>query len=70
MGCGVGHRRGLDPAWLWLWHRLAASALIGLLAWEPPHAMEEAPPQKKSLQITNPEEGVEKTEPSFIVVGM
>ena len=26
--CGVGHRCGLDPVLLWLWHRLAAVALI------------------------------------------
>ena len=40
MSCGVGCRRGLDPAllrlWLWLW--LAATALTGPLAWEPPYA--------------------------------
>ena len=34
MICGVGHRRGLDPTLLWLWHRLAAVAPIGPLAWE------------------------------------
>ena len=37
-GCGVGCRRGLDLALLWLWSRLAASALIRPLAWEPPYA--------------------------------
>ena len=26
--CGVGCRCCLDPTWLWLWHRLAAVALI------------------------------------------
>ena len=35
---GVGHRHGLDLALLWLWHRPATVALIGLLAWEPPYA--------------------------------
>ena len=35
VGCGVGHRRGLDPALLW--HRLVV-APIGHLAWEPPYA--------------------------------
>ena len=35
MSCGVGHRHGLDPALLWLWHRLVATVLIGPLAWEP-----------------------------------
>ena len=38
MSCGVGHKCGLDPTLLWLWHRPAAIALIGPLAWEPPHA--------------------------------
>ena len=34
----VGCRLGLDPTLLWLWRRLAATALIRPLAWEPPHA--------------------------------
>ena len=34
--CGVGHRHGSDLAWLWLWRRPAAAALIGPLAWEFP----------------------------------
>ena len=38
MSCSVGCRRGSDPALLWLWHRPAATALIGPLAWEPPYA--------------------------------
>jgi len=29
---------GSDLALLWLWHRLAAAALIGPLAWELPYA--------------------------------
>ena len=36
--CGVGCRRGSDPALLWLWCRLAATAPIRPLAWEPPYA--------------------------------
>ena len=36
MSCGVGCRCGLDPLLLWLWHRLAATAPIGPLAWEHP----------------------------------
>ena len=28
VSCGVGHRRGLDPALLWLWCRPAAAAPI------------------------------------------
>ena len=38
MSCGVGHSCGLDLAWLWLWHRLAATALITPLAWGSPYA--------------------------------
>ena len=38
MSCGVGRRLGLDLVLLWLWHRLAAAAPIGPLAWEPPYA--------------------------------
>ena len=40
MSCGVGCRRGLDPEllWMWMWHRLAGTALIQPLAWEPPYA--------------------------------
>ena len=38
MSCGVGHRRGLDPALLCLWCRPAAAAQIRPLAWDPPYA--------------------------------
>jgi len=38
VSCGGGHRGSSDPTLLWLWHRLAATALIGPLAWEPPYA--------------------------------
>ena len=36
MSSGVGRKSGSDL--LWLWHRLAAVALIRPLAWELPHA--------------------------------
>ena len=41
VSCGVGHRRGSDMVflWLWLWHRPEATAPIRPLAWEPPHAV-------------------------------
>ena len=39
MSCGAGHRHGLDPALLCLWRRLAATAPIRPLGWEPPYAM-------------------------------
>ena len=42
MSCGVGRRRGLDLALLWLWLRMAATAPIRPLAWEPPCAAGEA----------------------------
>ena len=51
MSCGVGGRRGWDPALLWLWCRLAAPAPIQSLAWELPYAtgaaLKRAPPPKK-----------------------
>ena len=42
MSCGVGCRRGSDPALLWLWCRPAATAPIQPLAWEPPYASDVA----------------------------
>ena len=54
MSCGVGCRRGSDPALLWLWHRPAATAPIRSLAWEPPYAarvaLEKAKRQKTNKQ--------------------
>ena len=47
MSCGVGCKRVLAPALLWLWCRLAAVALIGPLAWEPPYAADMALKSKK-----------------------
>ena len=56
MSCGVGHRRGSDPALLWLWHRLVATVPIRPLAWEPPYAAgaaqeKMAKRQKKKIYI-------------------
>jgi len=39
VSCGVGCRRGSDPALLWLWCRPVATAPIQPLAWEPPYAV-------------------------------
>ena len=39
MSCGVGRRRSSDPELLWLWRRLAATAPVRPLAWEPPYAV-------------------------------
>ena len=50
----MGRRRGSDPELLWLWHRPAAMAPIGPLAWEPPYAtgaaLEKAKKKKNSLK--------------------
>ena len=48
MSCGVGQRRGSDPAFLWLWYRPAATALILPLAWESPYASGVALKRKKT----------------------
>ena len=49
VSCSVGHRRGSDLALLWLLCKLAVTALNGLLAWDPPYAVDAAPkrPKKK-----------------------
>ena len=55
MSYGVDCGQGLDLTLLWLWHRLAATAPIGPLAWEPPYAtrvaLEKAKRQKKIPNI-------------------
>ena len=54
MSGGVGCRRGSDPVLLGLWHRPAATAPIGPLAWETPYAagaaLEKAKRQKKKKE--------------------
>ena len=45
--CGVGCRRGLDPALLWLWCRPVATAPFRLLAWELSYAAEVALKRKR-----------------------
>ena len=50
MSCGVGH--GSDPELLWLWNRSAVVALIGPLAWEPPHTTGAAPKSKQKQKHT------------------
>ena len=47
MSCGVGHRHSWDPVLLWLWHKLAATALIQPLAGELPYAWDVAIKSKK-----------------------
>ena len=51
MSCGVGQRLSLDLVLLWLWRRLAASALIRPLVWEPPYATGAAGGKKKGVPV-------------------
>ena len=51
VNCGVGHRRGLDPALLWLWCRPAAVAQIQPPAWEGPHASSVALKKEKKKKL-------------------
>ena len=39
MSSGVSHRLGSDPTLLWIWRRLASTALIRHLPWEPPYVV-------------------------------
>ena len=48
MSRGEGRRHSSDPTLLWLWRRPAATAPIGLLAWEPPYAVGAALKKKKT----------------------
>ena len=52
VSCGISHRRGSDPVWLWLSCRLAVAALIRPLAWEPPYAAPAALKRKKEKKPT------------------
>ena len=55
MSCGVGRRRGLDPALLRLRGRPVAAAPILPLVWEPPYAtgvaLKRQKTKKKKLKI-------------------
>ena len=48
---GVGCRSGSDPTLLWLWCRLAGSALIRPRAWELPYATGVALKKKKVISF-------------------
>ena len=52
MSCGVGCRCSSDPAWLWLWHSLVATAPIQPLTWEHPYTVGMA--LKRQKQKKNP----------------
>ena len=78
MSCGVCRRCGLDPALLWLWHRLATTALIRPLAWEPLDAVGAALKSKNKTKQdkkqVNKEQMLErvwrKVYPPSLLVGM
>ena len=53
MICGVGHRRGLNLALLWLWCRPAAAAPMQLLAWEHPYCWGYGPKKTKIQKQEN-----------------
>ena len=53
MTYSVGCRHGSDLAWLWLWCRLADTAPIRPLAWEPLYAVGAALETGKKKQKTN-----------------
>ena len=55
VSCGIGPRHGSDPAWLWLWCRPAAVALILPLVWEPPYAICAALTKKQKKKKRNTE---------------
>jgi len=50
----------LGPKLLWLWHRLAAAAPIGPLAWEPPYDAGAALKSKKEERKEGREGGRKK----------
>ena len=50
VSCGVGCRRGSDPALLWLWRRPVTTAAIQPLAWETPYATGSDPRKDKNKQ--------------------
>ena len=53
MSCDIGYRCGLDTVLLRPWSRMAVTAPIGPLAWEPPHAMGTALKKKKKKKKGN-----------------
>ena len=60
MNCGVGCRRGLNLALLWLWCRPVATGPIGPLAWKPPYAIEVALEMAKKTKRKKKKEKKEK----------
>ena len=51
LSCGIGCRHSSDLELLWQWHQLAATALLGPLAWEPPYATDVALKKKPKNHV-------------------
>ena len=51
VSCGIGHRHGSDPTFLWLWCRPAAAAPIQPLAWEFPCVVSVALKRRKKKKF-------------------
>ena len=68
MSCGIGCRLGSDPVLLWLWHRLAATALISPLAWEPPYATGAALKKAKKTKKKKIYKLDQKTKPHHVLL--
>ena len=51
MNCGVGRSPSWNMVLVWLWHRLAAAALIRPLTWELPYAVGVALKRKKMYPV-------------------
>ena len=60
VSCGVGHRCGSDPVFLWLWCRPVSTALIRPLAWEPPYAA--GPRKGKKTKKKNRKENIKNNQ--------
>ena len=58
MSCGVGRRRGLDLALLWLWPRPSAPPPIRPLAWEPTYIAGVVLKRQKTKTKTKPRFGL------------
>ena len=48
ISCGIGHKCGLNPVLLWLWHKPTATVPIRPLAREPPYAVGAALKKQKT----------------------
>ena len=68
MSCGVGCKRGSDPALLWLWCRPVATAPIRPLAWKPPYAVGVALEKAKGKNKQTKNKTLEDTVFAFVEV--